>query len=150
MTGNFQAVGTAGAAQDRGIARGHLARRLGQPRLARRQTGALGGERHFKVRRLRDRAQTRRNRALERLGRRFLRSGAELGIRRRHFSLIARRPLTAVVPAKAGTHNHGRSLFPPTLAPSLYRNSSAYWSPPWRGRRPANINDASSSPRSPT
>src|SRR5713101_4309759 len=34
-----------------------------------------------------------------------------------------------VVPANAGTHNHRRSLFPPALAPSLYRDSSAYGSP---------------------
>ena len=51
---------------------GELARRLGQPRLAADHAGALGRVGHFEVGLARDRAQAARDRALERLGRRFL------------------------------------------------------------------------------
>ena len=84
------------AAHDRGIAPGHLARRLRQPRLARRKARPLGGKRHLKFRLFRYRAQAARHRALERLGRRFLRSGTELLVRRRHRKSLQRlgKPVT--------------------------------------------------------
>ncbi len=94
MAGEFQRDRIGVAPHDGRIAPGHLARRLRQPCLARRQARSLGRERHFEVRRFRDRAQTARHRALEGLGRRFLRSGAELGIRRRHRGLTAGSPLS--------------------------------------------------------
>ena len=72
VAGEFQRDRIGVAAHDRGIAPRHLARRLRQPRLARRQAGALGGERHFQLRLARDRAQAAGDRALERLGRGFL------------------------------------------------------------------------------
>ena len=105
------------AAHDGGIAPGHLARRLRQPRLARRQAGALGGERHFKLRRFRDRAQAGRHRALERLGRRFLRSGAEFGVRRRHRDLTARRPLTAGTSPRSRRDDASSSPRSPRIPP---------------------------------
>ena len=66
------------AAHDRGLARDELARRLRQPRLAAHQAGALGGEGYLQVRLARDRAQAAGDRALERLGRRFLGDGLDL------------------------------------------------------------------------
>ena len=89
VTGKFQRDRIGMTPHDRSVALGHLARRLRQPRLARRETGALGGEGYFQLRLFRDRAQAGRHRALERLGRRFLRSGAEFLVGRRHFSPIA-------------------------------------------------------------
>lgn len=80
VAGEFQRDRIGVAAHDRRIPPGHLARRLRQPRLARRQTRPFGGERHFELRLFRDRAQARRHRALERFGRRFLRPGAEFGV----------------------------------------------------------------------
>jgi len=44
------------------------------------KAGPLGGKAHIKLRRLRNRPQAGRDRPLERLGRRFLRSRAELDI----------------------------------------------------------------------
>jgi hypothetical protein len=87
VTGKLQRDRIGVAAHDRGIAPGHLARRLRQPRLSRRKARPLGGKRHFKLRLFRDRAQAGRDRAFERLGRRFLRSGAEFAVRRRHQAL---------------------------------------------------------------
>ncbi len=100
VAGEFQRDRIGVAAHDRGIAPGHLARRLRQPRLARRQARPLGGERHFELRLFRDRAQAGRHRALERLGRRFLRSGAEFV----DSTWSSSSALTAVlsVPAKRG------------------------------------------------
>ena len=57
VTGELQRDRIGVAAHDRGVALAHFARRLGQPRLAGRQPGPLGGERDFQLRRLRDRAQ---------------------------------------------------------------------------------------------
>ena len=72
VAGEFQRDRIGMAAHDRGVALGHLACRLGQTGLARRKPGTFGGKAHFQFRRLGDRAQARRHRALERLGRRFL------------------------------------------------------------------------------
>ena len=81
------------AAHDRGLVRVELARRLGQPRLAARQAGPLGGEGDFELRLARDGAHAAGDRALERLGRRFLgrRLGLDVG---GHVALLAsRRPI---------------------------------------------------------
>ena len=80
VAGEFQRDGIGVAAHDGGIAPRHLARGLRQPRLAGREPGTFGGEGHFQLRRFRDRAQARRHRALERLGRRLPGAGAEFGI----------------------------------------------------------------------
>ena len=80
VAGEFQRDGIGVSAHDGGIAPRHLARRLRQPRLARREAGPFGSEGHFQLRRFGDRAQARRHRALERLGRRLLGAGAEFGI----------------------------------------------------------------------
>ena len=60
------------AAHDRGVLRVELARRLGQARLAAGDAGPLGREGDFELGLARDRAQAAGDRALERLGRRFL------------------------------------------------------------------------------
>ncbi len=59
-------------AHDRGVLRGKLARRLGQPRLAAGHAGALRRIGNLQVGLARDRPHAARDRALERLGRRFL------------------------------------------------------------------------------
>ncbi len=123
VTGELERDRVGMAAHDGRIAFGHLAGRLRQPRLARRETRTLGRKRHFQLRRPCDRTQARGYRALERLGRGFLGSGTEFGVGCRHCHL------TAVVPANAGTHNHRRLLFCRSLAPSSYRNAAAYGSP---------------------
>ena len=92
VTCKFQRDRIGVAAHDRGIAPGHLARRLRQPRLARRKARPLGGKRHFQLRLFRNRAQAGSHRALERFGRRFLRTSAEFRIRRGHT-----RPYSALV-----------------------------------------------------
>ena len=98
VAGELERDGIGVAAHDRGVALGHLARRLGQPGLAGREARTLGREGHIELRRFRDRLQAGGDRALERLGRRFL-GVAEFGIGGGHLALT-------VVPAKAGTHNH--------------------------------------------
>ena len=82
VAGEFQRDRVGVTAHDRGIAPGHFARRLRQPRLAWRQPRPLGRERHLKLRLSRDRAQAGGHRALERLGRRLLGAGAEFGVGR--------------------------------------------------------------------
>ncbi len=68
------------AAHDRGFRLGQLARRLRQPRLAADHAGTLGRERHLEVRLARQRAHGAGDRALERLGRRFLGRGLRLDV----------------------------------------------------------------------
>ena len=57
VTGKFQRDRIGVAAHDRGVTLRHFARRLRQPRLARRKARTLGGEGHFQLRRLRNRPQ---------------------------------------------------------------------------------------------
>ena len=73
VTGEPQRDRIGMAAHDRRLAFVEPARRLRQPRLAAGQAGALGGEAHFEIALAGDRAQADADRALERLGRRFLR-----------------------------------------------------------------------------
>lgn len=82
VTGELQRDRVGVTAHNRGVALAHLARRLGEPRLAGREAGALGCESNLQLRRLGDGAQARGHGALERLGRRFLRSGAEFAVGR--------------------------------------------------------------------
>ena len=72
VTGEPQRDGVGVAAHDRGLALGEPARRLRQPRLAAGEAGPLGGEADLDARLAGDRAQAAGDRALERLGRRFL------------------------------------------------------------------------------
>ena len=69
VAGELERDGVGVAAHDRGLLRGQLARRLGQPRLAADHAGALGGESDLELGLARDRAQAAGDRALERLGR---------------------------------------------------------------------------------
>ncbi len=92
VTGELERDRIGVAAHDGRVPLGHLARRLRQPRLARREARPFGGERYFEFGRFRDRAQAGGDRALERLGRRFLRSGTEFAVRRCHGNLTAGRP----------------------------------------------------------
>ncbi len=79
VTGELERDGIGVAAHDGGIALGHLARGLGQPRLAGRKARPLGREADLELGRLRDRLEAGRHRALERLGRSFL-GVAEFGV----------------------------------------------------------------------
>jgi len=72
VTGDLERDGVGMAAHDRGVTLGHLARGLGQPRLAGRKPRALGCEAHVELGRLGDRLEAGGDRALERLGRSFL------------------------------------------------------------------------------
>ncbi len=82
VTGELERDRVRVSAHDRRIAPRHLARRLRQPRLARREPRPFGGERDFELGRARDGAQAGGDRALERLGRRFLGAGAEFAVGR--------------------------------------------------------------------
>ena len=73
VTGESQRDRVGMAAHDRGLGGIELARGLRQPRLAADDAGALGREADFQIGLLRDRAHAARHRALERLGRAFLR-----------------------------------------------------------------------------
>ena len=75
MAGELQRDRVGVPAHDRGVLRVELARRLGQPRLAAGNAGALRRVGDFEIRLARDRAHAARDRALERLGRRLLRRG---------------------------------------------------------------------------
>ena len=120
MTGEFQRDGISMAAHDRGIALGHLARGLRQPRFARRKARPLGGEGDFELGRSRDRAQAAGHRALERLGRRLLGSGTEFAVGCRH--LVP----AAVVPANAGSRSHRRSFIRVDANVSVVPNVTTY------------------------
>lgn len=103
VTGDLQRDGVGMAAHHRRIPLGHLARRLGQPRLAGREPRALSGEADVELRRLGDRLQAGRHRTLERLGWGFLVAGPEFAVGGAHVAL-------SVAPAQAGAHNHPPSL----------------------------------------
>ena len=75
-------------AHDGSILPRHLARRFRQSCLARRQSRPFSGETDLELRLFCNRAQARRDRALERLGRRFLGSGAELAVGCRHSAFV--------------------------------------------------------------
>jgi hypothetical protein len=68
------------AADDRRLARGQLARRLGQPRLAGSEPRPLGRKSDLELRPLGDGSQAARDRALERLGRSLSRRSFALGV----------------------------------------------------------------------
>ena len=78
VTGEPQRDRVGVAAHDRGLALVEPARRLRQPRLAAGKAGPLGGERDLEIALAGDRPQADADRALERLGRRFL--GGVLGL----------------------------------------------------------------------
>ena len=82
VTGELERDRVGMAAHDRGVRAGELARRLGQARLAADEAGALGREGDFELGLARDRAQASGDRALERLGRGFLRGISRLDVRR--------------------------------------------------------------------
>ena len=81
MAGELERDRIGMAAHDRGILPAELARRLRQPHLLAGEPRPLGGKRDLEVRLPGDRAQATRDRALERLGRAFLRRGLALGVR---------------------------------------------------------------------
>ena len=78
VTRHLERDGVGMAAHDRGLLARELARRLRQPRLAADEPRPLGRVGDFKLAIARDRAQAAGDRALERLGRRFL--GRALGL----------------------------------------------------------------------
>ena len=88
VTGHPQRDRVGMAAHDRGVRRGQLARRLGQPRLAAHHARPLGGERDLELGLPRDGAQAAGHRALERLGRRFLGRGLGLDVGGHHNALV--------------------------------------------------------------
>ena len=81
VAGELERDGVGVAAHDRGIAPGELSRRLGQARLAADNPGALGGKGDLEFGLAGDRAQASRDRALEWLGRGFLRRISRLDVR---------------------------------------------------------------------
>ena len=96
MAGELQRNRVRMPAHDRGVLRVELARRLGQPRLAAGDAGALRRVGDLKVRLARDRAHAAGDRALERLGRGLLRRVLRLDVgghlrrsRSRHLPLPA-------------------------------------------------------------
>ncbi|MGY4431733.1 hypothetical protein ACVWWO_004210 [Bradyrhizobium sp. F1.13.1] len=121
VTGELERDRVGMAAHDRCVTPGHLSRGFGQPRLARREPGTLGGEADVELGRLGNRLQAGGHRALERLGRSFL-GVAEFGVGGgAHLDLT-------VVPAKAGIHSHRRLLRQGKLSASLHRETSQYGS----------------------
>ena len=76
VTRELERDGVGVAAHDRRIGAGELARRLGQAGLAADDAGTFGGERDFKLGLAGDGAQAAGDRALERLGRGFLRGSS--------------------------------------------------------------------------
>ena len=82
VTGELERDRVGMAAHDRGIRPGELPRRLRQARLAADDAGPLRREGDFELGFARDRAQAPRDRALERLGRGFLRGISWLDVRR--------------------------------------------------------------------
>ncbi len=76
------------AAHDRRLALVEPPRRLRQPRLAAGEPRPLGGERNFEIALAGDRAQANADRALERLGRRFLGGGFGLDVGGHHRAFV--------------------------------------------------------------
>ena len=72
VAGELERNGIGMTAHDRGVPSRELARRLGQPRLAADDAGALGGERDLELRLPRDGSHATGHRSLERLGRALL------------------------------------------------------------------------------
>jgi hypothetical protein len=84
VTGELECDGVGVAAHDCGLRAAELSRRLGQTRLAGDDTGAFGGKGNFELGLAGDRTQASRDRALERLGRGFLRRISGPDVRRHH------------------------------------------------------------------
>src|SRR5206468_7373790 len=80
VTGELERDRVGMPAHDRSLGGIELARGLRQPRLAADDAGALGREADLKIGLLRDRAHAARHRALERLGRAFLRGRLRLDV----------------------------------------------------------------------
>ena len=102
VTGELERDGIGMAAHDRGLMLAELARRLRQPHLAAHQARAFGGEGDFQFALARDGAQAAAERALERLGGRFL--GRDFGFAvGRHISLAVIAGLDpAIHPSREG------------------------------------------------